>query len=71
MPNGGRLSIKTAISKDMVQVFIQDTRQGIPSENLVKMFETFFTTSRGGTGLGLRHNPKNRANSWRYNHYDQ
>jgi signal transduction histidine kinase len=32
---------------------IKDTGVGIPPENMSRLFETFFTTKRQGTGLGL------------------
>jgi PAS domain S-box-containing protein len=32
---------------------ITDTGRGIPEENLNQIFNTFFTTTKGGTGLGL------------------
>lgn len=40
--------------KDYIQVKIADTGQGIPEENLSRLFEPFYTTKgKHGTGLGL------------------
>jgi len=36
-----------------VQFEVQDDGQGIPPENLQKIFDAFFTTKKHGTGLGL------------------
>ena len=40
--------------KGYIEVKIADTGQGIPKENLSKLFEPFYTTKgKHGTGLGL------------------
>lgn len=36
-----------------VEITVSDTGQGIPPEELDRVFRPFFTTKRGGTGLGL------------------
>ncbi len=61
MPNGGRLTILTACRSveaggrrgDVIEVAFEDTGEGIPRENLGKIFLPFFTTKKQGSGLGL------------------
>lgn len=55
MPAGGMLSIMTRSLQDAIEIFVSDTGEGIPKENLGQIFEPFFTTrqSRRGVGLGL------------------
>ena len=36
-----------------VEIAVTDTGPGIPPEHLERIFRTFYTTKRGGTGLGL------------------
>lgn len=38
---------------DWVEISVSDTGPGIPPESLERIFRPFFTTKRGGTGLGL------------------
>lgn len=53
MPEGGRLTI-TGINKDkFIDVCVSDTGEGVPKENLDKIFEALFSTKQQGTGLGL------------------
>ncbi len=51
----GKLSIKTQDMKDYIRISFTDEGLGIPSDQLDKVFDPFFTTrgERGGTGLGL------------------
>jgi hypothetical protein len=38
---------------DLVEITVSDTGMGIPPESLERIFRPFYTTKRGGTGLGL------------------
>lgn len=53
MPDGGRLTVSAIVREATVEIAVADTGQGIPPENLGKIFNPFFTTRREGTGLGL------------------
>ena len=53
MPNGGELLIRTLCEAGSVILYVSDTGVGIPSENLPHIFDAYFTTKKGGTGLGL------------------
>ncbi len=47
-------AMDNAGQKDYIEVKIADTGQGIPKENLPRLFEPFYTTKgKNGTGLGL------------------
>ncbi|MBI2393795.1 MAG: PAS domain S-box protein [Deltaproteobacteria bacterium] len=67
MPQGGRLTIRTAKARrtgttpmqswapvlEQIVLEISDTGTGIPQELLPRIFEPFFTTKPAGTGTGL------------------
>ncbi|MCL2834814.1 MAG: ATP-binding protein [Treponema sp.] len=53
MPDGGKLFIKTETNDSDICIIVADTGTGIPEENLVKIFEPYYTTKETGTGLGL------------------
>lgn len=53
MPEGGRLDINTGVKGDFVEMMIRDTGEGIPEENIQKIFEPLFSTRARGIGLGL------------------
>ncbi len=56
MPEGGNLEISTRMQKKMFYIVISDTGTGINSDNIEKIFDSFFTTkteSVQGVGLGL------------------
>ncbi|HQD35969.1 MAG TPA: ATP-binding protein [Thermodesulfovibrio thiophilus] len=47
------LFIKTELSEDNLLIKISDTGSGVPEEYIDKIFEPFFSTKKGGLGLGL------------------
>ena len=53
MDGRGRLSLEVAQQDDAVAVAVSDTGRGIPSENLRKVFEPFYSGKPNGNGLGL------------------
>jgi signal transduction histidine kinase len=54
MPNGGRLRIAgRGASERFVEVVVEDTGAGIAPEHLDKIFNLYFSTREGGSGIGL------------------
>jgi two-component system, NtrC family, sensor kinase len=54
MSGGGTVTVRTARAADGgVEVTVADTGAGIPAEQLGRIFDPFFSTKAGGTGLGL------------------
>lgn len=57
MQGGGQIKVMarktTLFLRDAVEILISDTGAGIPSNELNKIFEPFYTTKSEGTGLGL------------------
>jgi signal transduction histidine kinase len=54
MPDGGELLVTTRVqAPDQVLLELTDTGQGISPEGLPRIFEPFYSTRPGGTGLGL------------------
>ncbi len=50
----GELRVWTRTSEDgSIRITIRDNGEGIPGENLENVFEVYFSTRQGGTGLGL------------------
>jgi len=53
MSDGGILNIAIRPFKNGVEIMFQDQGKGIPVEQQANVFEPFFSTKDGGTGLGL------------------
>jgi signal transduction histidine kinase len=53
MDQGGTLYIKAKSIKEGVEVIISDSGPGIPSEQMEKIFNYYYTTKEKGVGLGL------------------
>ena len=51
--SGGSITIAIEALGDRQVITVSDTGQGIPPENLDKIFEPFFSTKRPGEGTGL------------------
>ena len=53
MPEGGQLRVVLSRRGDMAEIAVGDTGRGISPENRQKIFQLFFTTRPGGSGIGL------------------
>ncbi len=53
MPDGGNLKISGRAVKGGAEILFQDSGPGIARERQSSIFEPFFSTKDGGTGLGL------------------
>ena len=53
MTKGGVIALQTGDRDDGVWVSIADSGGGIPTEELNRIFEPFYTTKKKGSGLGL------------------
>jgi PAS domain S-box-containing protein len=53
MPQGGQLQLTLSRRGEMAEITVGDTGKGIPLENRQKIFQLFFTTRPGGSGIGL------------------
>ena len=53
MPAGGELTVSARALENGVEITFRDTGPGIPESHRNDIFEPFFSTKEGGTGLGL------------------
>ena len=53
MPDGGQIIVQSRSHGDRVSVYLTDTGVGMDDATASKMFEAFFSTKPGGSGLGL------------------
>jgi PAS domain S-box-containing protein len=53
MPAGGQLRLVLSRRGDMAEISVSDTGGGIRPEDRQKIFQLFFTTRPGGSGIGL------------------
>lgn len=53
MPEGGQLVVQTRGHGNSAAVYLTDTGQGMDDRTAGQMFEAFFSTKPGGSGLGL------------------
>jgi len=49
----GKVEVETVLEKNAVCVSISDSGPGVPEPERDRIFEVFYTTKKGGTGLGL------------------
>lgn len=53
MPNGGQFIARTRGTRTGVALDLIDSGTGMDERTAIKMFDTFYTTKSGGSGLGL------------------
>jgi signal transduction histidine kinase len=53
MPHGGEITVRTESNGEYVRLQVRDNGPGIPLEHRDKIFNLYFSTKPGGTGLGL------------------
>jgi len=53
MPEGGIVEVGTALAPPGIEIVVRDHGEGLPEGPVERIFEPFFSTKAGGTGLGL------------------
>src|SRR5690606_14936217 len=51
--NGGEVIVRAGVKGDLLGIEVIDTGSGIAEGNMERMFRPYFTTKKGGTGMGL------------------
>ena len=54
LPTGGDITVRTVENGEFVRLSVADNGPGIPAEHREKIFNLYFSTKPGGTGLGLQ-----------------
>ena len=53
MEEGGELLIRLSVQRDRADVEVIDTGRGMAPEDLSRIFQVYYSTKKGGSGLGL------------------
>lgn len=53
MPGGGTIHVATVVDDEDVRLSVEDGGVGMTEDDRARLFDPFYTTRRGGTGLGL------------------
>jgi len=53
MPDGGCIQVEIRSNEERIAVAVHDQGSGISQQDQAKIFDPFYTTRQGGTGLGL------------------
>lgn len=53
MPEGGELMVRTYLTRTGVALDLIDTGEGMEEKTALNMFQPFYSTKHGGSGLGL------------------
>jgi signal transduction histidine kinase len=53
MPEGGELQLASRLQGSAIEITIADRGPGISKEQLDRIFDLYYTTKAGGSGLGL------------------
>jgi len=52
-PEGGELLLRLSSHRQRAAIEVIDTGHGIPPDDLARVFQVYYSTKKGGTGLGL------------------
>jgi two-component system sensor histidine kinase HydH len=52
-PDGGIIEFRVALDSESARISVRDSGIGIPDNLLPRIFDLYFTTKSGGTGVGL------------------